>query len=248
MSANPQPTLQSLFDDLRLREHIHDPAFTHPFLQNMDMHEPARFLRMLAVNTCPEIPIVRHSIKEKFGGFSLAVVGAVRDWLCAEHGMGPEDAWHVPVAELARLLRGEDRGKGPAAGPEERPGNRMTVGEANRKAMQLLCKHRKKFVMISEREQAERIGCSWDTWRKTSLYGKLKKKKGESGARASKDAGPREVASLTHKVEAAGVLDVPNVLAQLIAESERDAASDPSPLEDDPPGTFPRRVNVHKRL
>jgi hypothetical protein len=140
------------------------------------------------------------------------------------------------------------------AGPRGKR-KRMTVAEANQKAMELVTQLGKAFFALSESEQARRIGCSWKTWSRTEMYQKAQKWKARSrrlaGTKQATSSPP--VASLTDKLEAVAVEGGRNPvldkvaqddeLARLVAESQAENAADPSPLD---PG--PRKVHVNKRL
>ncbi len=119
---------------------------------------------------------------------------------------------------------------------------RMTVEQANKRAMQLAKQMKEGFFSLSEREQARRIGCSWVTWGKTEFYAQAQKR------RARQPRSPeRKATSFTSHVEAVtGEGDRNEVLNQLIAEQEAD--SEPSPLEDDPPDSKPKKVRERKLL
>jgi hypothetical protein len=133
-------------------------------------------------------------------------------------------------------------GSGPPGVPRPR---RMTRTEANDKAKELAKKLKKAFFALSEREQAKRIGCHLKTWKKTPLYQEAKRKKAKNKPPGNAPAAPGAV-PFTATLEAAAVEGGRDeVLNQLIAEQEAD--SEPSPLEDDPPGWQPPKVRVHKR-
>jgi hypothetical protein len=138
---------------------------------------------------------------------------------------------------------------GPAAtGPAGGRKRRMTVEEANEKAMELAKRQKRAFLLLSEREQAKRIGCHWRTWRKTTFYRKARRLRARlvGQARQREVPGSPPVASLTTSVEAVtGEGDRNEVLEQLIAQQEADR--EPSPLEKDLPDS-PRKVRCRKRL
>jgi hypothetical protein len=143
------------------------------------------------------------------------------------------------------------------------PRRRMTVEEANERAKQLTDTREKrtKFFAVSERKQAERIGCSWKSWSRTEVFkeaverGWLQKRKNAKKA-ASDTTGPvPRVVSMTPELEATIAEGVPDeVLKRLVAgeskprwedlppderrahlaEHEGDVAANPSPLD---PGT-----------
>jgi hypothetical protein len=152
------------------------------------------------------------------------------------------------------------------AATEQRP--RMSVDEANARAMQLAKQMGQAFFLLSERRQAEQIGCHWKTWTSTPFYSQAQKRKASLTRRASagKAAGSPPVASFTRDLEAAtGEGDRNEVLnnvmfredaeadasarqqelERLIAEHRADA--EPSPCEDDPLGR-PKKVRARKRL
>jgi hypothetical protein len=120
---------------------------------------------------------------------------------------------------------------------------KMPVKQANDKAMKLARKIRAFFFALSERQQAEQIGCSWQTWVRTEFYRTAKAKRPTS--KSSKPSSPK-TESLTSRMEAVtGEGSKDEVLEQLIADQETD--KEPSPLENDPPNR-PRKVHTHKRL
>jgi hypothetical protein len=106
---------------------------------------------------------------------------------------------------------------------------RMSVDEANKKAMQLVEQMGKVFFRLSIREQAHRIGCSFETWTKTPFYAEAEKKRERTGQQ--KPTRSRRAVGLTDKVEATtGEGDKDEILNQLVAEQKADA--EPSPLDD----------------
>jgi hypothetical protein len=114
----------------------------------------------------------------------------------------------------------------------------ISVEHANKIAMDLVEKERQKFLELSERKQATRIGCSWQTWQRTLLYQILKLKRP-----ARKPSSPKTV-SLTATLEAVTGED-DRELQRLIDEQEAD--KEPSPLEPDPPDRT-RATHFGKRL
>lgn len=148
------------------------------------------------------------------------------------------------------------------------PKARMSVDKANRTAMGLTDtpEKRKKFFALSERKQAKRIGCSWETWSKTACFidaverGWLPPRKKAIG---NMGASRPSVVSLTPALEATvGVGEPEGILQQLVAdettaqnwndlspeerreilaEHEKEDASDPSPVKPEP-----RKV-VHRK-
>jgi hypothetical protein len=156
----------------------------------------------------------------------------------------------VPNSSLPAAANGADPGKSePIAKvtPEPAHTHRMNVEQANDKAMALAKRMGKRFFRLSEREQAKRIGCHWSTWAKTEFYRQAKKKAPlQRRVKINAPRSPRTVC-LTSDLEAVTPLrERPASLKRLIAEHEAD--SEPSPLDDDPPGARPRKVLVHKRL
>jgi hypothetical protein len=142
---------------------------------------------------------------------------------------------------------------------------RMTVEVANRKGMQLAKQYKERFFALSRRKQAKRIGCSFETWRKTPFYQKAEKRR--QGLEGKKGAGSPRTISFTSNVEATlGEGDRNEVLDQVIAREESEAEAriaeqelkrlvaehkadhEPSPFDDDPPGDPPKRVRHRKRL
>jgi len=120
---------------------------------------------------------------------------------------------------------------------------RMTREEANQEAMKLAKEMGSTFFLLSESEQARRIGCAWKTWNRTTFFQEAQKRQKQLSNRyAAKGKGSRPVVSFTGALEAvAGEGKKDEVLEQLIADQEAD--HDPSPLEDGP-----KRVYIRKRL
>lgn len=119
----------------------------------------------------------------------------------------------------------------------------MSVQTANQIAMEL-AKRDKSFVDGSSRQWAERIGCSEGLVRNTPLWKGTMKRSGRG--RKDRHAKPKAV-SLTPELDATiGSLDLE--LQRLIAESEADARSEPSPLDDDSFIGRPQIVRQYKRL
>jgi hypothetical protein len=90
--------------------------------------------------------------------------------------------------------------------PEGKKARRpMSVEEVNEKAMDLAKKMKDEFFLLSERKQAERIGCAWETWSKTEFYKKAKEKRAKLVTRMAKGntSGAAPAVSMTDKVEAA---------------------------------------------
>jgi hypothetical protein len=118
---------------------------------------------------------------------------------------------------------------------------RMTVDEANAAAMRLADTMGPAFFNLSERQQAEKIGCHWNTWRKTPLY-----KAGDKRREKAPGTGSRSAVSLTPRLEAiTGQGEKDQVLKELIEEQERDF--EPSPMDPDDSPT-PDRVHHRKTV
>lgn len=113
----------------------------------------------------------------------------------------------------------------PPAGAPSGRGRRMPVDEANKQARLVAKKQGQGFFTLSIRKQAEAIGCSFDTWRKTEFFKTAKRKKAKLRAqliRGASAAGGKAAAGLTPAVEAkAGVGKRDQVLDQLIEEEAR---------------------------
>jgi hypothetical protein len=142
----------------------------------------------------------------------------------------------------------------------------MTVEEANDRARELIANQKAEFFKLSQRQQAELIGCAFETWTKTACYaaavkrGRIpepKRKKARSGS-------TRATVSLTPTIENMhGDGQKDEVLHRLVAEEEKldwknmtpseqrrfyaehdaDVAANPSPLDDSP-----KKVRNAKRL
>jgi hypothetical protein len=149
---------------------------------------------------------------------------------------------------------------------------RMSAEEANEAAMRLVHEHGQVFFALSETEQARRIGCHLNTWRKTPLYKKAAKRRerGKSNARSASQPA-RAAVSFTSSIEATVGTGAPDdQMNRLIHEEEEqkkmkqdrqqhaqelqqalaDYARDfePSPLDEDPPDGRPKRVTHRKRV
>jgi hypothetical protein len=165
---------------------------------------------------------------------------------------------------VARLLRD-------ITGPGKAKRSRMTVSEADQRAKELTDTpgKKKKFLSMSLRKQAKRVGCHLGTYTKTDCYQdavklgwiapkEVRSNKGQSPARqvsmtpkleASVGAGERDEVlkrladEETGEVERREWVDLPLAERQaLLAEHEADDASDPSPLKS-PPRKPSRRDN-----
>jgi hypothetical protein len=126
---------------------------------------------------------------------------------------------------------------------------RMTAKEANEKALRL-AKADPNFVkQPSCRRWADKIGCSTGLVQSLPFWQETMAKTGRG--RKGKGHAPK-ACSLTKNIEAVvGEDDEGSEAAeikqnQLIAEQKAD--SEPSPLEDDPPDSPPRKVRCHKKI
>ncbi len=120
---------------------------------------------------------------------------------------------------------------------------RMTVAKANAKSMTLARKMREGFFALSQRQQAELIGCSWSTWKKTPFYQKAQVKR--PAGTGVKMSSPKTVSLTSGREAVMGEGGKDEVLNNLIAEQKKD--KEPSPLEDALPGRL-RRIHSRKRL
>jgi hypothetical protein len=109
----------------------------------------------------------------------------------------------------------------PPPAPQGRPKGRMTVEQANEKAMELAKTMKIVFFTLSQREQANRIGCSWATWSKTKFFREAKKKALAQQKASGRAPAPRTV-TLTDNIEA--VLANPTSEAAEQAIANEDAA------------------------
>jgi hypothetical protein len=120
--------------------------------------------------------------------------------------------WEVEVRAIQAAARaaceeqeeeGQEHGSPPDESPHP-PRRKMTVEEANEKAMKLAGRMKQAFFLLSEREQARLIGCHWRTWTKTTFYAKAQQKRGRIARKVAgqKVAGTRPAVSLTGAVEA----------------------------------------------
>jgi hypothetical protein len=167
-----------------------------------------------------------------------------------------------PLLHLAELVElgparpGEAQGGGGPSGAmpgggtpkENRP--RMTVKVADQKARELHERLGWDFLILSERKQAEAIGCSWSTWKNTDFYkdGETKGLFRKRPARGGRGRGtPPAVVGLTDRMEATVGQGGPDaVLKELIAQQTAD--SEPSPLEDDLPDSRPKKIKARRRV
>ncbi len=102
---------------------------------------------------------------------------------------------------------------------------RMTLEEANQKAMKLAAKWRGGFFALSERKQAEMIGCSWQTWVKTTFYKKAQNKR-PTGKRTTMSS-PKTESLTTAREAVTGEGDKDEILNALAAEQEADKEQSP---------------------
>jgi hypothetical protein len=135
----------------------------------------------------------------------------------------------------------------PRADPPPRKQKRMSVAEANAKAMELAKQRDRDFFDLSERQQARMIGTTWRTWSRTPLYRQERERKEKLRAKLAKQGTASKspsVVGFTGTLEA--VVREDKSLKELIAEQRQD--DEPSPLEDDPPGSRGRKVYTRKEL
>jgi hypothetical protein len=151
-------------------------------------------------------------------------------------------AQHHESAERSAVLCIHDDESEQASTPPDATGpakgkQRMTAEEANRKGMELARQLGKAFFVLSEREQAARIGCTWRTWSKTSIYKKARQQR----RKQHPARGAPHAVSFSSAMEAVtGEGGREETLNKLVAEQEADY--EPSPVEEDPPGDRPRKV------
>lgn len=121
----------------------------------------------------------------------------------------------------------------------EVPKHRMTVDDANEKAMKLAHRMRAGFFALSERQQAKLIGCSWTTWKRTPFYAEAQEKR--PAGKQQQSSSPKTESLTAGREAVTGEGDKDEVLKHLIAEQEAD--KEPSPLE-----SGPRKIHSRKRL
>jgi hypothetical protein len=167
----------------------------------------------------PALPVIREWIRRHRGAdldqLSLAGLGCwIRD---QRYPLTPDELAALPLTEVALILRSVAPAEGSVISPQMGGRRRMSVKEANAKAMQLAERQKRKFFLLSEREQAKAIGCSWKTWSKTELYQTAKKQRDILAKRAgsSTTAGPPPAVSLTD-----------SLLQRLTDEQRKDDRSD----------------------
>ncbi len=148
-----------------------------------------------------------------------------------------EREWRVAAAKAddalneLKILLTEAQGK---------KAKKMTREEANARAMELAKRLGQKFFLLSGREQARQIGCSWKTWERTALYQTVKAKAKRLQMRPSSR---RSAVSFTPGLESVtGEGEKDEVLNNLIAEQRAD--DEPRPLDD----SGPKKVRCRKRL
>lgn len=119
----------------------------------------------------------------------------------------------------------------------------MTAEEANRKAMEL-AKEDRLFIQRSQREWADAIGCSVGLVSKLPFWEKTMQ---HSGRQRKGKATASKVVRLTDDLEAVmGEGGRNDVLEKLIAQQQADYER--SPLEEDAPGSPPKKVRSYPRL
>jgi hypothetical protein len=143
------------------------------------------------------------------------------------------------LAALKRHCLPEALSSGATKAPKKA---RMKVNQANEKAMRLARRLRDGFFAMSQRQQAEEIGCSFATWKRTEFFQKAEAKR---PLRKNQKPSSPKTESFTSKREALSGEGTRNeVLNQLIKEQEND--KELSPL--DASTGMPRRVHYRKRL
>lgn len=105
--------------------------------------------------------------KERREGFKLKVASLHPGCQLVE--VGP-DGWFRVQTPLQ-----PNSGQSDVQNGKKKKKKRMTVDDANKEAMRLAKLLRAGFFALSERQQAEQIGCSWTTWVKTDFYETAKK-------------------------------------------------------------------------
>jgi hypothetical protein len=167
-----------------------------------------------------------------------ASVAALRDWhskpsaLQGPGNIGPQTATSEQEASTVETATGKANST-----------PRMTRQAANAKAMEL-AKADPSFVQRSLREWADAIGCSEGLVANLPFWRETMKQTGR-GKEGSVPA-PKAI-SLTSNLEAVtGEGGRDEQLKSLIAEQEADR--EPSPVDDDAPGSPPRKVYHKKRL
>jgi|GEM_PF-4800804 len=144
------------------------------------------------------------------------------------------------LAAVARLAE-----KAPLEESKRFPRLRMTIQEANAKAMRL-AKRNHSFVRLGLRQWAEAIGCSEGLVAKLPFWRTTMEKTGRG--KNNRETGPK-ASSFTPELEAVSRNGEGTELCQLkrlIAEQKADA--EPSPLEDDLSDSPPKRVRFTKRV
>jgi hypothetical protein len=110
------PTLQNIYDGLLLCFCVEDPD--SPWFKEarrlqafFEAHPNTRqkaALAAMAEDYQPDLlQSIRHFVRRQFGDWNPGVLGAVVDWLVAEHGMTPRDAWKITAPELLARLKSE---------------------------------------------------------------------------------------------------------------------------------------------
>jgi hypothetical protein len=176
--------------------------------------------------------VVFVSCNKTFGAACNQTVSAA-DEVCNE----------ATAEQIASKLRKEQEGND--SPPPRAMKKTMTVAQANEKAMELAKKMKNDFFLLSQRGQAEKIGCSWQTWTKTPFYLEAKKRRGQVARKIAAGKRPCSppVISLTSNLEAVtGEGEREEILERLIEEHDRER--EPSPLDT----TSRRTIRCRKRL
>jgi hypothetical protein len=162
---------------------------------------------------------------------------------------GTHEAHEVPPPTDSRTAGSQGppvhRTEGPPVPAKAMASVRMTVAEANGRAMQIARRMGDEFFLLSERKQAKQIGCSWTTWSRTDFYRGAKNKKVSLAKQIVKGHTPSSppVVRLTDSLQAVtGEGNRDEVLNKLIAEQEADL--EPSPLDQ----SSQKRIHSRKRL
>jgi hypothetical protein len=194
-----------------------------------DPHEEQE-LRLLLQRIYPDDPWrveleLRRSLHERAAYAEAHCWG--RDWqylfeaLAAWCEISPGQANNMTWPEIAAALRtayesqrchgtrsagssAAEGAEGPSRPAAERPRRGMTVQEADKEARRMAMREKKAFILLSMREQAKRIGCHLNTWKKAPYFKEVESLKALLKAEGGRNKGrgaPRAV-SFTPAVEA----------------------------------------------
>jgi hypothetical protein len=189
---------------------------------------------------CSDLPYLRKFFVAEFESLDSSLLWQEIQWEIQEAEKLTDVAATAPQEEQSAKVNGgssreiswQPLRKGVKAG-------RMTVDDANEKALKLARKLRLGFFALSERQQARQIGCSWTTWQKTKFYKKAKVMR--PGVKKSKPRSPKTESLTAGREEVIGEGERNEILEQLIAEAQAD--NEPSPLEN-----RPRKIHFYKKL